>query len=145
MECANVTQSRWTRWTAPWILALLSALIAGSATAQDGSGYNFGNFEVLFGLAELPFLFLAVFFALATAAALKGGAFGRGMNLIAWGFLVMAVGHLHMLVERLWGLNLFATAFGPSGGAVVWIVALISSWTLSWLGFRSLYRAAKVS
>jgi len=141
MKCANLNPSRWMLWVAPWILALM----AHSAAAQSAAGKKLGSFEVLFGLAELPFLFLAVFFALATAVALKGGAFGRGMNLIAWGFLVMAVGHLHMLVERLWGLNLFATAFGPSGGAVVWIVALISSWTLSWLGFHSLYRAARAS
>ena len=113
--------------------------------AQTGYGAGLEDFEILFGLAELPFLFLAVFFALATAKALKGGAFGRGMTLIAGGFLVMAVGHLHMLVERVWNLNVFATTFGASGGSIIWIIALISSWTLSWLGFRSLYRAAKAS
>jgi hypothetical protein len=51
-----------------------------------------------FGFMELPFLFISVFFAFLTANSLKGGKFGKGMKLMAWGFLVMAVGILT------WGL-----------------------------------------
>ncbi|MEM7353087.1 MAG: hypothetical protein AAF657_20000 [Acidobacteriota bacterium] len=122
------------------------ALLAGVALpAGAQTDDRLADFAVLFGLAELPFLFLAVFCALATAGALKGGAFGRGMRLIAGGFMVMAVGHLHMLIERMMGINLFASLFGVKGGAIVWIIALIASWTLSWLGFHSMYKAGKAS
>lgn len=127
------------------VATLIAASCPGALRAQTIDDQKLSSFEVLFALAELPFLFLAVFFALATAAALKGGAFGRGMRLIAWGFLVMAFGHLHMLVERLMGINIFASLFGASGGAIVWIIALISSWTLSWLGFRSMYTAGRAT
>ena len=137
-------------WSAPlsgpeapaWFLAVGTA---APSAAQGAGSPGLSSFETLFGLAELPFLLLAVCFALATATALKGGAFGRGMGLIAWGFLVMAVGHLHMLVERIWGFNVFTSLFGISGGAIVWIVGLIASWTLSWLGFHSIYKAGKES
>lgn len=112
---------------------------------QSHSNRDLSSFETLFSLAELPFLFLAVFFALATAGVLKGGAFGRGMRWIAWGFLVMAVGHLHMLVDQFTGFNLFASLFGATGGAIVWVIALISSWTLCWLGFHSMYKAGKAA
>lgn len=65
--------------------------------------HNAHNLNLWASAMELPFLLISVFFAFATAQALKGGKFGRGMNLLAWGFLVMAVGHLHMQVEHLYG------------------------------------------
>jgi hypothetical protein len=74
--------------------------------------------NVLFGLLELPFLFGAVIFAFITARALKGGAFGKGMALMAWGFLVMGIGHLHMQIEHFTQINLFSTLFGIQGGKI---------------------------
>jgi len=47
------------------------------------------NMSYWFGVMELPFLFISVFFAFFTAYALKGGKFGKGMTFMAWGFLVM--------------------------------------------------------
>lgn len=38
-----------------------------------------------FGVMELPFLFISVFFAFMTAYALRGGKFGKGMKFMAWG------------------------------------------------------------
>ena len=96
-----------------------------------------------FGLLELPFLFIAVYFAFRTSQALRGGVFGRGMALIAWGLFVMGVGHLHMQIELNFGLDLFGTLFGTTGGLVAWVVALIATWSLSMLGFRNIYNSSR--
>jgi hypothetical protein len=96
-----------------------------------------------FGVMELPFLFIAVFFAFLTAYALRGGRFGKGMTYMAWGFLVMAVGHLHMQIEHYYGINIFKTIFGQISGSIAWFVALVVTWALSGLGFWSIYKASK--
>jgi hypothetical protein len=95
------------------------------------------------GVMELPFLFISLFFAFSTAKALKGGKFGKGMNLLAWGFLVMAVGHLHMQAEHFYGFNLFKNIFGEMGGYIAWFIALVVTWGFSGLGFYSIYKASK--
>ncbi|WP_298517998.1 hypothetical protein [uncultured Kordia sp.] len=98
----------------------------------------------LFGLLELPFLIIALVFCFLTAKRLRGGKFGRGMNLIAWGFLVMAIGHLHMQVDHLYGYNLFNELLGHAIGKIVWFTALIATWGLSALGFYKIYKASKI-
>lgn len=108
--------------------------------AQDGMSSASADW---FGVLELPFLFIAVWFGFKTAGALRGGVFGKGMNLMAWGFLVMAVGHLHMQADRYFSFNLFNTIFGQTGGFVVWILALMTTWALTGLGFYSLYKASR--
>lgn len=100
--------------------------------------------EEIFGLLELPFLVMAVVFSFLTAGRLKGGKFGKGMQLLAWGFLVMAVGHLHMQVDHVYGYNLFNNLFGNSIGRYVWFVALMATWGLSTLGFYQIYKASKL-
>jgi hypothetical protein len=95
------------------------------------------------GVMELPFLFISIFFAFSTASALKGGKFGKGMNLLAWGFLVMAVGHLHMQAEHFYGFNLFKYLLGEIGGSIAWFIALVVTWGFSGLGFYSIYKASK--
>jgi hypothetical protein len=95
-----------------------------------------------YALVEIPALAVAIVFGFLTARALKGGRFGSGMTLIAWGFLVMAIGHLHMQVEAVFGFNLFSAALGPAGGQVAWIAALLVTWTLTGLGFYRLYHAS---
>jgi hypothetical protein len=95
------------------------------------------------GAMELPFLLISVFFAFATAHALRGGKFGKGMNLLAWGFVVMALGHIHMQIEHFYGVNLFKNIFGEIGGTFVWFVALIVTWGFSGLGFYSILKASK--
>ena len=95
------------------------------------------------GVMEFPFLIISVCFAFATAHALKGGKFGKGMNLIAWGFLVMAIGHLHMQLEHFYGFNLFKNLLGETGGTLAWFIALALTWGFSGLGFYSLLKASK--
>ena len=101
------------------------------------------NLSYWFSVMELPFLFISVFFAFSTANALKGGKFGKGMLLLAWGFLVMAVGHLHMQIEHFYGFNLFRSVLGETAGNVAWFIALIITWGFSGLGFYSIYRTAR--
>ncbi|HEV2480333.1 MAG TPA: hypothetical protein VGS79_11735 [Puia sp.] len=96
-----------------------------------------------FGIMELPFLFISVFFAFLTAYALRGGRFGKGMMFMAWGFLVMAIGHLHMQIEHYYGINIFKTLLGSFSGSIAWFVALVITWGLSGLGFWSIYKASK--
>jgi hypothetical protein len=96
-----------------------------------------------FGVMELPFLFIAVFFAFLTAHALRGGRFGKGMTYMAWGFLVMAVGHLHMQVEHYYGINIFKSVLGQISGSIAWFIALVVTWGLSGLGFWSIYKASR--
>lgn len=102
--------------------------------AHDSSG--------IFGVLELPFLLIAVVFAFMVAAKLKGGAFGVGMSYLAWGFLVMAIGHLAMQTTRYTGIDVFASVLGPVLGDVAWIIALVVTWALSAYGFYRIYRVA---
>ena len=97
----------------------------------------------IFGVLEIPFLLLCVYFAFRTALALKGGVFGRGMMLLAWGFSVMAVGHAHMQIEQYYGLNVFDAALGAQGGHLAWIGALVVTWALSGIGFYLIFRASR--
>ena len=126
--------------------ASLSALGQGNCTILQVHGssaaQNAQNLGYWFSVMELPFLFISVFFAFSTANALKGGKFGRGMLLLAWGFLVMAVGHLHMQVEHFYGFNLFKSVMGETAGNIMWLVALIITWGFSGMGFYSIYRSA---
>src|ERR1700742_613817 len=101
------------------------------------------NTSYWFGVMELPFLFISVFFAFLTAYALRGGRFGKGMTFMAWGFLVMAVGHLHMQIEHYYGINIFKSLLGQISGSIAWFAALVVTWGLSGLGFWSIYKASK--
>jgi len=105
--------------------------------------YHESGSLAMFGVLELPFLLIAVYFAFRVAAKLKGGAFGRGMQFLAWGFVVMAVGHLNMQLERYTDVDLFDTIAGETLGGMLWVVALAITWGLSGYGFLQIYRSAK--
>jgi hypothetical protein len=115
-------------------------LLQANNAIADPHGTSAGYW---FGIMELPFLFISVFFAFLTAYALRGGKFGKGMTFMAWGFLVMAVGHLHMQIEHYYGFNLFKSLLGQLSGSIAWFIALIVTWGLSGLGFWSIYKASK--
>jgi len=97
----------------------------------------------LSGVMELPFLLISVFFAFATARALRGGRFGKGMNLIAWGFVVMAIGHLNIQIEHFYGYNIFKSLMGGTLGTIAWFIALIITWGFSGLGFYSILKSSR--
>lgn len=102
-----------------------------------------GDNTILFGTLEIPFLILGIVFAFITANVLKGSMLGRGMTLLAWGFLVMGIGHLHMQVTAISGHNILSALLGAGGGARAWALALMTTWALSGFGFYQIYRAAR--
>lgn len=122
-----------------------AVLAQGSTVDEDVHihAHDKSDISFWFGLMELPFLMICVVFAFVTANALKGGKFGRGMNLLAWGFLVMAIGHLHMQLDHFYNLNLFRSWFGNLGGSLAWFIALVITWLLSAAGYYSMYKAGK--
>lgn len=126
-------------------LFLLFGLISVIAYAQGHEGHAEKELglDFWFGLLELPFLIVCVVYAFLTAGQMKGGKFGSGMNLLAWGFIVMAVGHMHMQIDHFFGVNIFNNIFGESLGSIIWVTALIVTWTLSALGFVRIYKASK--
>ena len=126
--------------TTPLFSQVQCNLLQTSNATAETHAYTAGYW---FGIMELPFLFISVFFAFLTAYSLKGGKFGKGMTFMAWGFLVMAVGHLHMQIEHYYGINIFQTLLGQMSGSIAWFVALIVTWGLSGLGFWSIYKASK--
>ena len=95
-----------------------------------------------FGMLELPFLIVCVYYSFMTAKALKGGVFGKGMQLLAWGFLVMAIGHLAMQVTHIFGYDIFRDTFGYATGTFLWFTALMITWGLSAIGFYSMYKVS---
>ncbi|MCK8522142.1 hypothetical protein M0D21_11215 [Aquimarina sp. D1M17] len=121
-------------------------LLPQSAFAQDHNTHSTAglNAEQIFGLLEMPFLAIALIFSFLTATKLKGGKFGSGMTLLAWGFVVMALGHLHMQIAHIFNYNIFKNLFGETPGNYIWFVALILTWGLSALGFYKIYKASKI-
>ncbi|MDH7448343.1 hypothetical protein [Aquimarina sp. 2201CG14-23] len=115
-------------------------------SAQDHTSHDSNNLgaEQIFGLLEMPFLAIALIFSFLTATRLKGGKFGTGMSLLAWGFVVMALGHLHMQIAHIFDYNIFKNIFGETLGNYIWFIALILTWGLSALGFYKIYKASKI-
>lgn len=124
-------------------VTLSTTFLIAPAKAQSHSVHAPQGLGDWFALLEIPFLAGCVIFAFLTASALKGGRFGTGMHFLAWGFLVMAVGHVHMQVEALTGVNLFGAMLGAAGGTWAWMIALVLTWTLSGIGFYNVYRASR--
>lgn len=121
-------------------------LVLGASTFAQHSGHDNSSNDInmWFGLLEIPFLIFVIILSFIVANSLKGGKFGAGMSLLAWGFLVMAVGHIHMQVEHITGYNLFNSLFGNIGGKIAWFSALLVTWGLSALGFLKIYKASRI-
>ena len=117
------------------------------AARATHAGMSEGGIDLAhwFGVLELPFLIITIIFAFRTARSLRGGVFGKGMGLMAWGFLVMAIGHLHMQLKHFTGFDLFDRFFGDTVGMTLWFVALVTTWLLSGLGFYSIFKASSAS
>ncbi len=110
---------------------------------HGASASGLTDFSIWFGLVELPFLLLAVYFGFLTARAFRGGIFGRGMGFIAWGFLVMAIGHFNMQSRHFFGYDPIRALLGHPAGDLAWFLALVATWALSGFGFYQLYRAGR--
>ena len=125
-------------------LFTLFLLITTSTAFAQSEEPQAHNFNFWFGLLEIPFLIFVITISFVVANSLKGGKFGAGMFLIAWGFLVMAIGHLHMQIEHITGYNIFENLLGHIGGTIAWFSALLVTWCLSALGFFKIYKASKI-
>ncbi|NRB49911.1 MAG: hypothetical protein HRU41_19705 [Saprospiraceae bacterium] len=125
-------------------LCLPFLLAAQGNEIHDHGGTSEGLDSVFwFGVLELPFLFLCVYYSFRTAGALKGGIFGQGMNYLAWGFLVMAVGHIAMQIQHIFHYDVFRDTLGHFLGNTAWFIALIITWGLSAIGFYRIYKVSK--
>ncbi len=123
-----------------------SLLAQGYSDGHNHSHEHDGfNLVLWFGILELPFLLVCIYYSFKTAVALKGGVFGVGMNYLAWGFLVMAVGHFAMQINHIWGYDIFRDTFGYTIGNIMWFTALIITWGLSAFGFYKIYNTSKKS
>lgn len=101
------------------------------------------GFSQWFGILELPFLLVCIYYSFKTSRTLKGGVFGTGMIYLAWGFLIMAVGHLSLQLINFFGLDIFDWLFSQPLGKVIWFIALMTTWGLSAVGFYKIYHASK--
>jgi len=89
-------------------------------------------------LLELCFLLTAVCCSFYTALVLQAAERGqistqrlaRAMFVLAFSFLIMGVGHLHMQWLHLTGINLFHRYLGVLWGDRLWLLALMLTWLL---------------
>lgn len=127
-----------------FIISILNVVSLQAQHTHEGiKTLDFTQMNTWFGLVELPFLFICMYYAFKTATTLKGGIFGKGMSLMAYGFLVMGVGHLHMQIEHFLGINIFNHLLGETIGSIVWFLALVTTWLLSGCGFYQIYNVSK--
>ena len=138
----SLKRSNWYLWYMV-VLLLFSGELAGqpSEVIASGSKENF-NLAIWFGLLEFPFLILCIFYCFKTSAVLRGGIFGKGMKYLAWGFVVMAVGHIAMQIHHICGFDVFRDVLGHLFGSLLWFVALSITWGLSAIGFYRIYTAS---
>lgn len=88
-------------------------------------------------------LLVCIVYSFKTAQTLKGGVFGKGMVYLAWGFLVMAVGHLSLQITNFFGIDIFEALLSQPLGKIAWFAALMTTWGLSAYGFYKIYQASK--
>lgn len=128
-----------------FVFMAIALLLSNSILAQHSDhSSRLNDFNFWFALLEVPFLLFVVVLSFIVANSLKGGKFGAGMSLLAWGFLVMAVGHIHMQIEHIMDINLFNSLLGDVGGKIAWFAALITTWGLTAWGFIKIYKASRI-
>ncbi len=125
------------------LFGALTLLSFGIQAQNSGQMQDSSSFNIILNIIELPFLFIAVTFSFLTSKKLQGGVFGKGMKYLAWGFFVMALGHIHMQLEHNFGVNVFNALLGDTLGKAIWFIALIITWGFSSYGFYSIYKASK--
>ncbi len=114
--------------------ALWAQIDPSIAIADHGTGQGI----YYDSLIELPFLILAVALGIISTRYHVTGALKTGIVYIVAGLVIMSIGHLHMQVEHIWGINIFRSVLGETAGKAIWAMALIISWSMSAYGFRSL-------
>ncbi|MEP0366264.1 MAG: hypothetical protein ABJD58_04815 [Cyclobacteriaceae bacterium] len=124
-------------------LLSISVLLYMSPSVFVASEGKRGKINLVLSLLELPFLGIAMVLSFMNSKVLRGGKLGTGMTYLAWGFLVMGVGHLHMQLDHQFGINIFNSFLGEVGGHMAWFVALTVTWGLSGYGFYQIRKVSK--
>jgi hypothetical protein len=96
----------------------------------------------LINFTEITTGFAAALLAFQAALAFREGRLGKGMTWVAVGMVVMAIGHLILVVRRFAGVDPLGF-LGPTGSFVAFSIAVFASFIASAFGFWSIRRAAK--
>lgn len=109
-------------------------------TAQAASGYQVGTnyflnaFEVVAG-------FTAALMAFASARTYREGQLGKGMTWVAIGMVIMAFGHLILVIRRTAQFDPLGF-LGDAGSVLAFFIAVFASFIASSLGFYLIRRAS---
>ena len=99
---------------------------------------SFSQVDVWVELAQCAVMLLVTMVAFRTAASLKGGFFGPGMGLFAWGIAILALAQAAELALRRFGVPL-----PPAVLEISQLVLWITSWALFGGGFHQISRASR--
>jgi len=109
------------------------ALAQGAAEVKENILLN--STEVFLGLC-------AAAMAFATAQVLRGGRLGKGMTWVAVGMVIMAIGHLILVVRRVGKFDPLAF-LGETGSVIGFFLAVFCSFSASIFGFWLMRRAGR--
>ena len=101
------------------------------------------RFEQWFGIVELIFLATCIYYAFKTANRLKGGVFGSGMIHIAWGFVILGVGHLISQLAYIFEADLMALILKQQQGLITELLIFVFAWGVIILGFMKIFQATR--
>lgn len=121
-------------------------LFSLSTYSQENAIHHFSNTDEakVFGMIEFSLLLIATALSFMTARILRGGKVGNGMIFLAIGFSIMALGHLHIQIEHIFGYNLPKELMGITAGNYAWYLAMLLTWLFSAVGFYKIYKASRI-
>lgn len=101
------------------------------------------KFEEWFGFVEIVFLVVCIYYSFKTARKLKGGVFGSGMIHIAWGFVILGIGHVISQLAYIFEVDLLALILKQQQGKITEILIFVFAWGVITLGFMKIYQMTK--
>ncbi len=101
------------------------------------------QFEHWFGMVEMLFLLVCIYFAFKTAHSLKGGVFESGMIHIAWGFVILAFGHGISQLAYIFEVDVLELILRQQQGKITELLIFVFAWGVLILGFMKIYQATR--
>ncbi len=121
---------------------LVAALVLAPSTAHAASSsYDVGS-NLFLNLFEVVAGFAAALMAFASARTYREGRLGKGMTWVAVGMLIMAFGHLILVVRRTAKVDPLSF-LGDTGSIIAFFLAVFASFIASALGFWLIRRASQ--